>query len=158
MKSWVSRTLIAVMAVAVVGICIARYNAHRYERPREAVPSLTWMPYSMPAVIAASEKNRPVIIDFYADWCPGCHVLDQTVFRDPSVQKRLDRFVKLRLDATDIRSKKIQDVLDQYGIVGLPTVVFLDGKGEEIKGSRVEGVSGVDDFLPSLQAAERHTS
>ncbi len=117
-----------------------------------------WEPYSLQKVQAAVSARKPVIIDFSAEWCPGCHVLDQTVFSDPQILAKLEQLTPLRVDATDMYSPQVQTLLDKYEVIGLPTVVFLDAKGEEIKKARIEGAGPIEQFNQSLQwlAQENH--
>ena len=64
----------------------------------------------------------------------------------------------LRVDATNIDAPEIQAMIDKYSIIGLPTVIFLDSQGQEIKKARVEGAGSVNEFSKSLDefASEAH--
>src|SRR3990167_5134111 len=87
----------------------------------------------------AKEKKQPVVIDFYADWCITCHELENFVFTKPTVAKELKRFVRLRVDATDMMAPAVQEVVAQYRVFGLPMIVFLDENGQEVEDARVAG-------------------
>jgi len=109
-----------------------------------------WQPYSDKKVAAAISQNKPVVIDFYADWCISCHELDHFVLSAPQVAARLSQLTTLRVDATNMDNPQVQALIDRYGLIGLPTVIFLDTKGQEIKQARVEGVVSIKEFLESL--------
>lgn len=109
-----------------------------------------WKPYSKQALEESIAHHKPVVIDFYADWCPVCHELDDTVFSLPQIQAKLAQVTALRMDATDQDDPAVQKIAEGYGIEGLPTVVFLDGKGKEIDNSRVIGFVTPHDFSQSL--------
>ena len=109
-----------------------------------------WKPYSKEALDDSIAHHRPVVIDFYADWCPNCQDLDREVFSLPAIQAKLAQVTALRVDATNQDDPKVQQLLQDYGIEGLPTVVFIDSKGQEIKDARVIGFVTPNDFSQSL--------
>jgi thiol:disulfide interchange protein DsbD len=83
------------------------------------------------------------VIDFYADWCMPCKELDRETFSDRRVAAELDRFVRLKADLT----KPENALAKQYAIVGVPTLVFLDGAGKEVTGARLTGFEPPDAFV-----------
>lgn len=105
-----------------------------------------WKPYSKQALQDAIDHKKPVVIDFFAEWCPNCHELDRTVFSLPEIQVKLSQVAALRMDVTDQDDPKIQNILQQYSIEGVPTIIFLDSKGQEIKDSRVIGLVTPQEF------------
>ena len=111
---------------------------------------LIWEPYNLEKLSQAKEKHKPVVIDFYADWCITCHELEANVFNNPTVAKELSKFVRLRLDATNMDAPDIQKILKQYEIFGLPIVVFIDKKGHEVEDARVIGYVPPGEFLKSV--------
>jgi len=110
----------------------------------------SWKPYSKEALQDAMAHHKPIVIDFYADWCPICHELDETLFSLPQIQAKLNQVTALRVDATNQDDPAIQKICDQYQVDGLPTIVFLDSKGNEIANSRVIGFVTPHDFEQSL--------
>jgi thiol:disulfide interchange protein DsbD len=109
-----------------------------------------WKPYSKQALMDAAAGHKPVVIDFYADWCPICHELDRTVFSRPEIQAKLAQVVALRMDATNQDDPQVQQILQDYEVEGLPTIVFLDSHGQEIKDSRVIGFVTSKEFSQAL--------
>jgi len=107
---------------------------------RHAVNEFPWKPYSKQAVADAIAHHKPVVIDFWAEWCPVCHELDDTVFSRPDIQSKLSGITALKVDATNQEDPQVQQIAQEYEIEGLPTVVFLDRKGKEITNSRVIGL------------------
>ncbi len=109
-----------------------------------------WKPYSEQAVSQSIAAHKPVIIDYFAEWCIGCQELDHQVFPNPAIAAKLKQITALRIDATNIDNPDIQQLIDKYSVIGLPTVIFLDDKGEEIKNARVEGAGKIKEFLKSF--------
>lgn len=113
--------------------------------------SLIWDEYKPYKVAMAQQKKQPVVIDFYADWCITCHELENFVFTNPAVIKELRKFVRLRVDATDMMAPAVQEVVEQYRVFGLPMIVFLDENGQEVEAARVAGYLPPAEFLESLE-------
>ena len=104
-----------------------------------APPGVDWESYSDDAVAAARQAGRPVIIDFYADWCLPCKELDRFTFRDPRVVEAAGDFVTLKADLTQFSSPPVEALRREYDIAGVPTVLFLDSEGREPVHLRVIG-------------------
>lgn len=99
-----------------------------------------------------SAAGRPVMFDFYADWCISCKEMERFVFTDPRVKARLDRMVLIQADVT-ANSADDQALLKRFGLFGPPGIIFFDGKGGEVEGTRVIGAQSADQFLKSLDKA-----
>jgi thioredoxin:protein disulfide reductase len=95
-----------------------------------SAPDIAWMSDEVDGRAKASAENKPVIIDFGAEWCPVCKKLEHNTFPDPAVRSEAQRFVAIRVDATD--DEATAAVQKKYGVIGLPTVVLFDSAGNEI--------------------------
>lgn len=119
-----------------------------------AIPSrgakVEWTRYDMAALDAARASGRPTIIDFTADWCIPCKELDSRTFSNPAVASEIQRFTRIKADVTQ-NNENNQSLLQRYGVVGPPTVVFLDGNGRELRDLRLVGFEKADDFLARLK-------
>ncbi len=73
----------------------------------------------------AKTGQKPMVIDFYADWCLPCLELDQKTFADLKVQKTLEDFVKIKIDCT-LETPHCNEAVRRFGVIGWPTVLFLD--------------------------------
>jgi thiol:disulfide interchange protein DsbD len=98
------------------------------------VAPLPWLPGEPEALALARAEGKPVIIDFWADWCVACKELDRTAWDDPAVREELERFVLVKIDATE-ETPPVTAAWEKYGIVGMPTVLFIDSKGRELPAS-----------------------
>ncbi len=132
------------LAMVIIGISIISSFFTKKEH-------LVWAPYRVQELAKAQKNNEPVVIDFYADWCITCHELENFVLTHPTVAKELENFVRLRVDATDMMAPEVQKVLEQYGIFGLPIIVFLDANGQEVDEARVTGYVPPAEFLQSMK-------
>ncbi|HDS1367954.1 TPA: protein-disulfide reductase DsbD [Stenotrophomonas maltophilia] len=100
----------------------------------------------------ASERGQWTLIDFYADWCVSCHVIERNVFGDPVVATRLAKMQVLRPDVT--RNDKIdQALLKHWQVMGPPTLILVGPDGRERRMQRMVGEMSVRGFLERLDAA-----
>ena len=104
------------------------------------------------AVAQASHQGRPVMVDFYADWCTSCKEMEATTFLDPVVRQALSGSVLLRADVTanDANDKAL---LKRFGIFGPPTIAFYGRDGSERSRYRVVGYMKGAQFASAVRAA-----
>ena len=99
----------------------------------------------------AKSAGKPVMVDFYADWCVACHEFAAKTFPDPAVRPLMERFVLLQADVTANDAEDVR-LLRHYAVLGLPTLLFFDAEGREQAEGRVTGFLGPQDFAVQLQA------
>ncbi|HEX4928612.1 MAG TPA: protein-disulfide reductase DsbD [Burkholderiales bacterium] len=103
---------------------------------------------------AVQAAGRPVMLDFYADWCVSCKEMEKFTFSDPRVRAELDRMLLLQADVT-AGSDADRTLLKRFSLFGPPGIIFFDANGREIPGLRVIGYQPPERFLKTLAAA-RH--
>ncbi|MGB3431184.1 protein-disulfide reductase DsbD [Achromobacter sp.] len=97
----------------------------------------------------AAAQGQWTLIDFYADWCISCHVIERNVFGDPAVAQRLARMQVLRPDVTR-NDATDQALLKHWGVMGPPTLILVGPDGTERRDLRVVGEVSAADFLGHL--------
>jgi thiol:disulfide interchange protein DsbD len=112
---------------------------------------VAWQHYEASVLTSASTARQPVVIDFYADWCIPCKELDAKTFSNPAVASELKRFQRVKANLSLPDDPKTQALTKQYAIVGVPTIVFLDAAGQEIRDLRLTGYEDHGKFLGRLQ-------
>ncbi|RQR73640.1 protein-disulfide reductase DsbD [Burkholderia sp. Bp9012] len=95
-------------------------------------------------------SGRPVMLDFYADWCVSCKEMEHLTFTDSRVQARLAQLHLARADVT-ANNPDDQALLKRFNLFGPPGIIFFDRNGNEI--GRVVGYQAAETFLRSLDRA-----
>ena len=98
--------------------------------------------------------GRPVMLDFYADWCVSCKEMEKLTFADPKVAAQMNRMLLLQADVT-ANSDADKALLKRFGLFGPPGIIFFDARGGERTDLRVVGYQPPDTFLPTLERAQR---
>jgi len=99
---------------------------------------------------AAASRNEPVILDFYADWCISCKVMERRVFSDAEVSREMANFTLLQIDMT-ANTPDQQALLDELGLFGPPAILFYRSDGSENNNLRVLGEMDRGQFLAHLR-------
>ena len=101
---------------------------------------------------ALQSSGRPVMLDFYADWCVSCKEMERFTFIDPAVQQKLAGALLLKADVTK-NGADDRELLKRFALFGPPGTIFFDAQGREVAGSRVIGFQNSAQFLRSLGTA-----
>lgn len=112
--------------------------------------TVEWEPYTPEKLQQAARSETLVVLDFYADWCVPCLELDRITFTDPRVITALQDYRTIKVDLTDYQSLESEALRKQFGVVGVPTLIFLDERGKEIRSSRIVGFVDVEEFLRKM--------
>jgi len=114
--------------------------------PSAAAGKIDWVRNFDQALAKAKESKKPVAIDFYADWCGPCKMMDKETFTDASVSSEMTNWIcaKIDVDKDPATAKK-------YNVSAIPTTFLLSPEGQTID-SKV-GYVQAKDYLPFLQAA-----
>jgi len=113
-----------------------------------------WQTLTTPAALDAAlaeakAAGQPVLLDWYADWCISCKVIEHEVLNAPQVQPQLAAFRLLRFDITESNAEQ-RALLDRYRLFGPPALMFFAANGSEMTTDRVIGEINAGDFAHVL--------
>jgi thiol:disulfide interchange protein DsbD len=129
------------------GLRATAFESGQSETPFQRIESLA----DLDARIRAA-AGRPVMLDFYADWCVSCKEMERFTFSDERVKARFSDMVLLQADVTANNAEHAA-LLKRFRLFGPPGIVFFDREGREIRGLRVIGFQTADKFLVALDQA-----
>ncbi|MBN8571576.1 MAG: thioredoxin family protein [Ignavibacteria bacterium] len=133
------KTLIALLAV-FYGAWIMKPNEGREEVKWKNLTSVEQISSSV------SSDKKPVMIDFYADWCAQCKELDEYTYTDKEIIDLSSKLNTIKIDLT----KENEAISNKYNIKGLPVVLFMNSKGEEVSELRVTGFLKPSEFKTKI--------
>jgi len=113
------------------------------KKPEAAQPKtasgISWLYGLNDGLNRARQSNKPVMIDFYTEWCGWCKKLDEETYRDRTVLELSNKFVCVKIDAD-----KDKDLASKYKVRGYPTIIFLNSQGKMI--GNITGYLPAKDF------------
>jgi thiol:disulfide interchange protein DsbD len=132
--------------IAVIAIVMGAWML----KPAGEIEEVKWTNLTSMESIEQSIKtgDKPVMIDFYADWCAQCKELDKYTYTDPEVVEMSNKFNNIKVDLT----KENSAITDKFEIKGLPVVIFMNSDGKEIKELRVTGFLKPEEFMKKLNS------
>jgi len=119
-----------------------------------AASEISRLPFERVASLAELEarikaSGKPLMLDFYADWCVSCKEMERETFSDPRVQQKLAGWTLLQADVT-ANSADDQALLARFSLFGPPAIVFFDAQGRQVDNVRVVGFQNAEHFLATL--------
>ncbi len=121
--------------------------------PEKEHQEINWETFDYKLLAQAKIDGNPVILDFYADWCIPCKELDHNTFTDEEVVELSKEFVVLKVDLTHGSDQLTKDLKMDFGVKGVPTIVFIGENGEEMKHLRFFGFIEAEEFLTKMKEA-----
>ena len=113
---------------------------------------INWVVSEEEGLRQARVEGKPAMIDFWASWCAACMEFEKITYTDPEVIKELKKFVNIKIDCTNTNDPKVKQLWEKYGIVGLPTIVFINKEGTIASDKTITGFVNAEEFLRSLRS------
>ncbi|MDP6418147.1 MAG: cytochrome c biogenesis protein CcdA [Candidatus Krumholzibacteria bacterium] len=154
LKLWLSRLA---WIAGILLILLSALQAVAPERfPALALPGTgavsheepEWIWNEKEAFALARSEGKPLMMDFWAEWCAACNELDHKSYSREEILLLAEDFVPLKMDMTR-KSPENEAILKQYGVRGMPTVIFFSPEGEEIE--RFFGFLNAKDLAVTMQ-------
>jgi thiol:disulfide interchange protein DsbD len=101
--------------------------------------------------LRSAGQDRPVMLDFYADWCVSCKEMERYTFTEAAVRERMDRLLLLQVDVT-ANTPAHRELLKRFRLFGPPGIIFFAPGGRELSGLRVIGYQPAEKFVRVLDA------
>lgn len=109
------------------------------------------------ALHLAKEEHKPVMLDFYADWCQSCVNMERHLFKEQKIQAALSDFVLLRADVTE-NNRFDRLLLKRFKVIAPPTFVFFNTAGIELTSKQIVGEKNAEEFLSHLTQIRESSS
>ena len=127
---WIKRTLGVMLLVPAIFYLttLAGFDPLGFFMKKGGAEQIDWLTSEPEALALAEQLQKPIMIDFYADWCPPCKKLDHRFFSRQEILELSRAFVMLRIDAT-VETEEVEAIVDKYSVIGWPTILFLGSDG-----------------------------
>jgi thioredoxin:protein disulfide reductase len=107
--------------------------------------------------VQLASAQKPVLLDFYADWCVSCKEMEKYTFAEPAVAAKMKEFTLLQADVT-ANNDDDKALLKRFGLFGPPGIIFFDKAGKELAGLRVVGYQPAEQFITVLERATKQSA
>lgn len=155
LRSFLLAVFVFSSAVLVVSVFKPEYihtNLYKDVPNVKNSSALNWAAYSEEVLLQAQKEQKPILLDFYAEWCGACHELAEKTFSTEEFHELSKQFLLVKFDATE-DNEQIRAVLKKYDVKGLPTVVFINRNGDVRKDLTFTQFLTMDELRPKLQEA-----
>jgi thioredoxin:protein disulfide reductase len=88
------------------------------------------------ALATSRQTSKPVLVDFHASWCKNCTAMELTTFQDDTVRRRLKDYLFVQFEAERLDDPAVKPILDEFGVIGLPTVVVVQPEAQKPQAGR----------------------
>ncbi|MBN2411827.1 thioredoxin fold domain-containing protein [candidate division KSB1 bacterium] len=138
----------AVIGIVLIVLGITWTNSAIHSRPSD----INWIHPGNETIESYINNEKPVFIDFYADWCAPCKQLDNKTFSDADVVEKAKLFTMIKIDCT-VPDKATQEIMSKYNVSGMPTLIFISKTGRVLTNLTEIGFVDAKQFISSMDEA-----
>ncbi|HHT9146969.1 MAG TPA: protein-disulfide reductase DsbD family protein, partial [Candidatus Wunengus sp. YC61] len=136
----------------IKGLILPPFSATTPAQSATTQEKINWVVSEEAGLRQARMEGKPAMIDFWASWCAACMEFEKITYANPEVMKELKKFVNIKIDCTNTNDLKIKQLWEKYGIVGLPTIVFINKDGVIASDKTITGFANAEEFLSVLRS------
>jgi len=151
-SGWLPRAKKALGLMLAVGALAAFAQPLLAGRTAAPGPRISWITSEQSALGAAAQQGAPVMLYFWQERCAECVQLKKGTFTDPGVVDESRRFACAEIDGTEAGSPAVRRVLQEYGVIGFPTIAFVASDGRRLNDRTLRGYVSAEELLEVMRS------
>src|SRR3989339_690408 len=138
----------------IKGFILPPFSATTPGQSVVAQEKIDWVMSEEEGLKQARADGKVAMIDSWALWCAACMEFEKLTYTDPEIIKESKKFVNIKIDSSKTDDPKVKQLWDKYGVVGLPTLIFVDKDGTVLKDKTITGFVNPKEFLRIIKSLE----
>ena len=148
LKKFIQIILLMLAVIASIFLSIDSFKQYQLNEKEKIQFSMVTTENELNSII--QEANKPILIDFYADWCVACLEFEKYTFQDRNVRAELDNFILVKVDVTDFNEND-KKIMNRFNIFGPPAIIFFNSDSEELTKKQIFGFMNAENFLKHIK-------